>query len=216
MTGRHRWPAPSRLPLPRIGGVVASSAVAVAVAVLLLTPPAPEPAHPVTGPAPPPTWATEPAQAVQAPAARPVRVRIPAIKVDSPIIDIGVDASGALAPPETADRVGWFTEGPAPGAVGPALLAAHVDSRAGPGVFYHLVDLHPGDAVTVDRADGSTASFTVVSIARVAKTAFPTELIYAPLPVPMLRLVTCGGTFDRSVHSYRDNVIVEAVPSEAR
>ena len=210
MTGRHRWPDSRYRLLPRIGGVLASSAVAVAVAVLL-TRPAPQLAQPATGPGPP-TWVTEPAQAVPPSVARPVRLRIPAIKVDSPIVDIGVDASGALVPPETADRVGWFTEGPAPGAVGPSLLAAHVDSRAGPGVFYRLVDLRPGDAVLVEGVDGGTVSFTVVSVARVAKTAFPTELIYAPLPVPMLRLITCGGTFDRSVSSYRDNVIVEAIP----
>lgn len=213
MSGRHRWPAERRRTLlPRIGVGLVSSGVAVAVTVLLLTRPAPAPeaASPRTAPSTP-NWATAPAQEDTS-AARPVRIRIPSIKVDAPIVDIGVDATGALAPPETADRVGWFTQGPAPGAVGPALLAGHVDSRAGPGVFFHLVDLRPGAEITVLRADGSAATFSVVSTARVAKTAFPTELVYAPLPVPMLRLVTCGGTFDRSVRSYRDNVIVEAVP----
>jgi sortase (surface protein transpeptidase) len=211
MSGRHRWPVSRGSLLPRIGAGVVSTGVAVAVTALLLTRPAPAPeaAHPSTAPSTP-NWATVPAQ--EDPVARPVRIRIPAIKVDAPIVDIGVDASGALAPPETTDRVGWFTQGPAPGAVGPALLAGHVDSRAGPGVFYHLADLREGDPITVLRADGSSVTFTVVSTARVAKTAFPTELVYAPVPVPLLRLVTCGGTFDRSVRSYRDNVIVEAAP----
>jgi sortase (surface protein transpeptidase) len=148
-----------------------------------------------------------------APVAKPVRLRIPAIGVDSPVVDIGVDAAGVLVPPPTADQVGWFTGGPAPGDTGPALLAAHVDSRAGPGVFFRLIDLRAGDQISVERADQTSVAFTVVSTSRVPKSAFPTELVYAPLPVPMLRLITCGGTFDRAAHSYRDNVIVEAAPT---
>jgi sortase (surface protein transpeptidase) len=212
VSGRHRWPVRRGTLLPRIGAGVVSTGVAVAVTALLLTRPGPtgEAARPAIAPSTP-NWAA-PAQEDAAPVARPVRIRIPSIKVDSPIVDIGVDASGALVPPETADRVGWFTQGPAPGGVGPALLAGHVDSHAGPGVFYHLVDLRPGEEITVLREDGSSVTFSVVSTTKVAKIAFPTELVYAPLPVPLLRLVTCGGTFDRSIRSYRDNVIVEAVP----
>ncbi|MFL6144160.1 MAG: class F sortase [Labedaea sp.] len=169
------------------------------------------------GVAPPPaapSWANPTADPIQDPVsvARPVRLRIPAIGVDSPVVDIGVDAAGVLVPPVAADRVGWFTAGPAPGDTGPALLAAHVDSRTGPGVFFRLADLRAGDRVAVERADGSTAGFAVVSTKRVAKTAFPTELVYAPLPVPLLRLITCGGEFDRTARSYLDNVIVEASP----
>jgi hypothetical protein len=54
-------------------------------------------------------------------------------------------------------------------------------------------------------------TFTVGRTYAVEKTAFPTDLVYAPTPVSELRLVTCGGDFDRAVGSYRDNVIVEAV-----
>jgi hypothetical protein len=170
----------------------------------------------VTGPAGPvtahrPGWTASASDG--APVAEPVRLRIPAIGVDSPIVHIGLDEAGALVPPATADLVGWFTGGPAPGDTGPALLAAHVDSHTGPGVFYRLGNLRTGDRISVQRADGSGVAFTVVSTARVAKTAFPTDAVYAPLPVPMLRLVTCGGSFDRAARSYRDDVIVEAAPA---
>jgi sortase (surface protein transpeptidase) len=180
--------------------------------VLVAARPGPDPVTAVTPMAATPalpSWVNEP-PAETKPAAKPTRVRIPAIGVDREIVDAGVDQAGALIPPESAAVVGWFTAGPAPGDVGPALLAAHVDSRTGPGAFVKLVELRPGDKVTVERADQSTVDFVVVSTAQVAKTAFPTELVYAPLPVPMLRLITCGGTFDRAAHSYRENVIVEA------
>ena len=146
-----------------------------------------------------------------APAAtRPVRVRIPAIGVDSRIVDIGVDGAGALVPPRTTEVTGWFAAGPVPGTIGPALLAGHVDSRAGPGVFYRLAELRRGDVVTVDRADRTSVSFVVDSTRRVRKTAFPTELVYSPKPVAMLRLVTCGGSFDPGARSYLENIIVNA------
>lgn len=164
---------------------------------------------------PPAPVGTTVAPATDGPGHRPVRVRIPAIGVDSAVIDIGVDGTGALVPPESTAVTGWFAAGPAPGDDGPALLAAHVDSRAGPGAFFRLRDLRSGDLVEVVRADGSTASFTVNGQSRVAKSAFPTDLVYSPTPGPELRLVTCGGAFDRQARSYVDNVIVEAVPTDA-
>lgn len=164
------------------------------------------PAVPSTAP---PTWKVLHANPAPA-AARPTRLRIPAIGVSSRIVTIGVDRTGALIPPPTTDVTGWFAAGPVPGTIGPALLAAHVDSRAGPGVFFRLTELRPGDVVIVDRADHTSARFVVDATTRVAKTAFPTELIYSPKPVAMLRLVTCGGSFDNQKRSYLDNVIVNA------
>ena len=157
----------------------------------------------------PPRWTAEPSPK-QARTARPTRVRIPSIGVNSSIVNLAVDRAGVLVPPDSADVTGWFPKGPAPGAVGPALLAGHVDSAAGPGVFYRLTALRRGDRVIVDRADGSSAVFVVDSSRKVSKTAFPTELVYSPLPVAMLRLITCGGAFDSGASRYLDNIIVEA------
>ena len=98
-----------------------------------------------------------------------------------------------------------------PGDVGPAVIGGHVDSRRGPGVFYALRSLRRGDAVTVTLSDGRTVRFTVTDLEEVPKSRFPTEAVYAPTPRPELRLITCGGTFDRAARSYRDNVVVDAV-----
>jgi sortase (surface protein transpeptidase) len=167
---------------------------------------------PAALPRPGPTWSTDPVEQGSTEIAAPTRVRIPAIGVDNPVVDVGVDGTGALVPPSGPDDIGWFTGGSAPGGIGSALLAGHIDGRGGPAVFFRLTDLRPGDEIMVDRADGSTVTFVVDSTTRVAKTAFPTDLVYAPLPTPLLRLVTCGGSLDTAAHSYRDNVIVEASP----
>ena len=142
--------------------------------------------------------------------AAPVRLRIRALRVDSPVRRLGLQSDGTVAVPERADVSGWYEHGPRPGQPGPAVILGHVDSRTGPGVFADLGTVRPGTLVGVDRADGSTVTFRVTAVSRVSKVEFPTDLVYAPSLDATLRLVTCGGSFDRSRGSYRDNVIVFA------
>ena len=107
-----------------------------------------------------------------------------------------------------AATAGWYAGGPAPGAAGPAVLAGHVDWNHRVGAFAAIDRLRAGDLVDVDRADGSRARFEVQSVRRVAKDRFPTGEVYGNLPGAGLRLITCGGAFDRDTRSYVDNVIV--------
>jgi sortase (surface protein transpeptidase) len=168
---------------------------------------APTPGPP-TGPPP-----AAPSAVVATPplaAARPVRLRIPAIEVDSTLVDLGLAPDGTLQVPVDGSAAGWFTGSPEPGQVGPAVLAAHVDWNHRPGVFYHLRDLRRGDGVAVERADGTTARFAVLEVEQYPKDAFPTERVYGDIDHAGLRLITCGGAFDRAARSYRDNVVVYA------
>jgi sortase (surface protein transpeptidase) len=144
--------------------------------------------------------------------AEPVRLRIPALAVDAPLTHLGVAPDRTIEVPADFAVPGWFDQGPRPGQPGPAVILGHVDSKAGPAVFYRLSRLSAGAEVFVDRADGSTVTFRVRSTQHVAKTAFPTDLVYAPTLEPSLRLVTCGGPFDHTRSSYLDNVIVYADP----
>jgi sortase (surface protein transpeptidase) len=145
--------------------------------------------------------------------AAPLRVRIPSIDVDSPLQRLDVDGAGALLPPDDFSRAGWFPASPVPGDVGPAVIAGHVDSHLGPAVFFRLRGLAAGAEVLVDRTDGTTIRFTVTATHRYPKDEFPTEEVYGPTPRAELRLITCGGEFDRSARSYLDNVVVTAVLS---
>jgi len=56
----------------------------------------------------------------------------------------------------------------------------------------------------------SLAVFTVTSVRTYAKDQFPTAAVYGPVPDAELRLITCGGVFDRSTGSYLSNVVVFA------
>ncbi|SEQ24142.1 MULTISPECIES: class F sortase [Lentzea] len=144
-------------------------------------------------------------------APEPVTVLIPSIGVETKLESLDVDSSGALEPPTRADKAGWFAKGVAPGDRGPAVIAGHVDSKTGPGVFFRLPELQPGAEVLVEREDGSRLTFVVSGTHTTEKTLFPTAAVYGPTPLSELRLVTCGGEFDRVAGSYRDNIIVDAV-----
>jgi sortase (surface protein transpeptidase) len=144
------------------------------------------------------------------PTARPVRVLIPAIGVDSPLMALGLKPDGSLQVPATGFPAGWFTGGPAPGQLGPAVLAGHVDWGGSPGVFYRLRDVVAGDTITVAREDGSTVVFRVNRVAKYPKNAFPTAAVYGNLDHAGLRVITCGGAFDHRARSYVDNIVVFA------
>ena len=73
-----------------------------------------------------------------------------------------------------------------------------------------LEELVTGDEVTVTRADGNVLRFAVTRVAQYPKTAFATEEVYGPTADAQLRLITCGGEFDRSRRSYTDNIVVFA------
>ncbi|GAA4604006.1 hypothetical protein BJY16_004826 [Actinoplanes octamycinicus] len=140
----------------------------------------------------------------------PTRLEIPALRVTAPVTELGLAPDGTMQVPADARTVGWFSGAPAPGSLGPAVLAGHVDYRGRAGSFARLPELRPGDPVRVSRRDGTVAVFAVDRIGRYPKRAFPTEAVYGPIDHAGLRLVTCGGDFDRETGHYVDNVVVFA------
>jgi sortase (surface protein transpeptidase) len=140
----------------------------------------------------------------------PVSITIPVIGVRAQIIHLGVTKSGALQVPSTTTVAGWYTGSPRPGAIGSSIIAGHIDSYVGPGIFYHLGSLRPGDKVYVKEKDGRLAIFSVNKVREYPKIDFPTLRVYGATPTPQLRLITCGGTFDPQTGHYLSNVIVYA------
>ena len=140
----------------------------------------------------------------------PSEVRIPRIAIRSTLVGLDLDSAGELEAPADYAKAGWYEQGTLPGEPGPAVIAGHVDSHKGPAVFYRLRELRPGDTVEVRRGD-EWLPFRVVATGHYPKNKFPTATVYGATPGPELRLITCGGDFDRSKRSYRDNVVVYAV-----
>jgi hypothetical protein len=141
-------------------------------------------------------------------------LRIPAIRVDARIVPTGINKDGTVGVPSLTQvrDVGWYRYGAVPGAPGPAVLLGHVDTYAGPSVFYRLYLLRHGDTVDV-RMGRRSAEFTVTSLRQVSKRDFPAG-VYAPGGPPVLYLVTCAGAFDYATRHYADNIIITARPRE--
>ncbi len=169
------------------------------------------PATPQPGPDEEPSVTQTLQPVTEARAADPVGIRIPMIDVAAETVPLGLRPDGSIEVPEDFDQTGWWVDGPEPGEPGPAVVLGHVDSVAGPAVFSRLADLSVGDAIHVDREDGTTVSYRVDRIEQHPKHDFPTDAVYGRgSDDSVLRLVTCGGQFDRDVRSYVDNIIVFA------
>ena len=142
----------------------------------------------------------------------PTRLSIPSIGVDAPFVPLSLGADGALEPPPMSQpsEVGYYADGPTPGEQGAAIVAGHVDTKTGPAVFLLLSLVKPGASVSVKRADGSTAAFKVDSVQTFSKASFPDQKVYGATADAQLRIITCGGTFDRTKQDYKDNVVVFA------
>jgi sortase (surface protein transpeptidase) len=148
--------------------------------------------------------------------ARPVTLIIPAIDVRTALEKLGRTAQGTLQVPDSSTIAGWYTGSPRPGEIGSSIIAGHIDSTTGPGVFFRLRLLRPGNQVYVQRADGTLAVFRVTAERMYPKPDFPTEQVYGPVPDAELHLITCGGVFDSATGSYLSNVVIYATQVSVR
>jgi sortase (surface protein transpeptidase) len=141
----------------------------------------------------------------------PTHLSIPAIGVDTGVVRLGLNSDNTIEVPSDPGQAGWYTNGPAPGELGPAVILGHLDSVTGPAVFYHLASLRAGARVLVGRDDGTTATFVVQRVASFPVASFPTDQVYGATTDPELRLITCGGQYSLVQRRYLENVVVFAV-----
>ena len=190
VTGMRMWPATSR----DIGTIPPVTAA----------PPAP------AGPS-----AAGPASSHAAAPFVPARVRVPRIGIDAPVVPVTVRPDGLLAVPADVRTAGWWSAGaPAAAPSGTVVLAGHVDSaRQGPGAFFGIRALEPGDRVILSSASGRTTAYTVAARRQYPKNALPAGQVFDQDTPSRLVLVTCGGSFDRATRHYSDNVVVYARPA---
>ncbi|WP_405809059.1 class F sortase [Streptomyces sp. NBC_01520] len=169
------------------------------------------PALPSSSPTPKPS-ASAPAVDHGLPRSEPERIRIKKIAVDAPFTPLAIGPSGRLDAPPANDMnlAGWFKDGATPGERGTSVVAGHVDTKTGPAVFLLLSTLKAGNKVSITREDGIDTVFKVDSVETFSKADFPNDRVYADNGTAQLRLITCGGEFDKKEKDYKDNVVVFA------
>ena len=159
--------------------------------------------------APPLTQATHgeaPAKALPTASDRPTRLTIPRIGVDGGLQPVGLLADGAMETPPYGE-IGWYDEGPPPGAVGASVIVAHVHGPQGDDVFARLHELRRGDRVRVDTTGGQVV-VEVEDTVVVDKDNLPYERMWPETRSRRLSLITCAG--EPSASGYPANTVVFA------
>jgi LPXTG-site transpeptidase (sortase) family protein len=185
--------------MKKISAFLAFAAVALGVATGLLL------VQPEAGPTAP---STAPAETSALPSGdfQPTRVAIPDIGVAEPLRPVGLLPDGAMETPPYG-KVGWYDEGPPPGAVGAAVIVAHVHGPQGDDVFARLHELRPQDRFTVETTVGSV-EFQVDDLVQVDKEDLPYDRMWPDTDKRLVSLITCGGK--RTASGYPLNTIVFA------
>jgi Sortase domain len=146
----------------------------------------------------------------------PASISIPAIGVTSKLMEVGLNPDGTIQVPPLNDppltnEAAWYKYSPTPGQPGPSIIEGHVDSASGgPSVFFRLGALKPGNLVDVTLADGQAAVFKISAVRSYLKSQFPTSTVYGFTDYASLRLITCGGSFDKQSGHYTSNVVAFA------
>ncbi len=128
-----------------------------------------------------------------------------------PIRPIGLQPDGQLEIPDETE-IGWYRHGATAGQAGATVLAAHVSWNDTTGPFARLGTVEPGDQIELRLDDGSVRHYEVVERNMFGKLALPKERIWRRTGPEELVLITCGGSFNPELRSYRENIVVFAVP----
>jgi hypothetical protein len=103
-----------------------------------------------------------------APVNLPIRIHIPILKVNAPILGVGLTKEGDMDAPKGPfgdpnwSSAFWFRGSAVPGDPGTATIAGHVDGMLGePETFAHIKRLKPGDEITIT-VDNSAILLTFI------------------------------------------------------
>ena len=154
----------------------------------------------------------------------PVTLQIPALKINSPIMQVGL-VSGAVGTPcdptkKTApcntNASAWYNGSVRPGEPGDAVIDGHVDwyGPAGsnhdiPAVFAHLDQLKVGDAITITADDGIARTFLVSALITLPYPQQPLQTYVTSGPA-MVTLITCAGVYVSVAEGMNRRLYVQA------
>ncbi len=157
-----------------------------------------------------------------APAASPQRLIIAKMGLDAEVVGLGPDANGAMEAPRGKpandpiwSQVYWWNVGAAPGQVGNAVIAGHINRSDGsPSTFTYLDRLVPGDTIQSVDTSGVIRTFIVTQKRPVSAYASGgsdpiINDIFGPALTANLNLLTCWGKWDGT--QYNQRLLVRAV-----
>ena len=142
----------------------------------------------------------------------PKSLDIPSLSISADISGVGIDLNREMQVPDEFNTVGWYRHGPSPGQDGSSVIAGHLDDYSGRSVFYDLQYIELDAIITVGFEDGSSKEFRVTNKDSYDAGNLPSDSLFRRDGVPVLSLLTCGGSWDSSLGRYSETVVVYAVP----
>jgi sortase A len=147
----------------------------------------------------------------EATVAYPRQIAIPKIKVNAPVLAMGITLDGKMAVPDDYRNVGWYKFGTRPGEVGSAVIGAHVDNGAAiSGVFKKLKYLKIGDEITITNSDGEILKYKVNTTKVFNYKTLDTTEVFLKNDNERLNLITCHGTWLPQENTYNKRLVVFA------
>ena len=157
----------------------------------------------------------------------PLRMVVERLRVDAPIVELGLDKDGVPQVPLNGDDVAWYNFSAKPGAGSNAVFAGHINWAGAIGVFGKIDRLEKGDTVRLIADDGRQFTYEVFANYDVDPSDPESLKVMAPTATDTITLITCGGTWipdpsERFGGDYTNRTIVQAklvssslaVPSE--
>ncbi|HUO56241.1 MAG TPA: class F sortase [Candidatus Paceibacterota bacterium] len=137
----------------------------------------------------------------------PVRLIIPSIGINDAIDSVGLDKNGAMAVPSgKTNDVGWYEYGTVPGAIGSAVIDAHVFAA-----FSQLKNIAVGSNIYIQTAGGGTLHFQVEETDTYPLAEVPADTLFNRSDTARLNLITCAGNLIDNGETYDHRLVAYAV-----
>ena len=140
---------------------------------------------------------------------KPVQLTIKDIDVSSPITPTGLTSEGDMAIDDDPQQVAWYQLGPKPGEEGSAVIAGHYGWKNGvPSIFNDLNKLVKGDEISMTGEDGRVFTFVVTRTELFAPNQDATTVFKSDDGKAHLNLITCQGSWNNSLSTYSERLVV--------
>lgn len=144
--------------------------------------------------------------------ALPRYLKIPKLNVSARVLQVGLNASGAIGTPNNVFDTAWYTGSAKPGQPGATLIDGHISSWTTHGVFYNLGQLNPGDTLQIVRGDGAVITYQVVRTQIYNVNNVDMKAVLSPVTTgqPGLNLISCTGQWQKSTNEFNERIVVFA------
>jgi LPXTG-site transpeptidase (sortase) family protein len=143
----------------------------------------------------------------------PRYIFIPKLSVQAIIRPLGLTTTGQLATPDNVYDTGWYKKSSTPGQPGATVINGHVSSWTTNGVFYGLKTLQPGDAIQVERGDGTMVNYSVIKKQVYSYQQVDMSALLSPVDAGKsgLNLITCTGDVIKGTNDFTERIVIFAV-----